>query len=118
MSNTTFAHAPVCSPMFWWEPRLIVGVRLENEAGKGNLFKAVKHFVRQGKDVVGNSSMKTVKGAQGSNKSEAGCVELDDGSKFELVDKFCYLGDVLHTGGEQRKLQELEYGQLGESLMS
>ena len=26
-----------------------------------------------------------VKGAQDLNKSEAGCVELDDGSKFELV---------------------------------
>ena len=25
VSNTTFALAPVCSPMFWWEPRLIVG---------------------------------------------------------------------------------------------
>ena len=24
VSNTTFACAPVCSPMFWWEPRLIV----------------------------------------------------------------------------------------------
>ena len=39
-----------------------------------------------------------VKGAQGLNKSEAGCVELDDGSKFELVDKFCYLGDMLCAG--------------------
>ena len=27
VSNTTFARAPVCSPMFWWEPRLIVGAR-------------------------------------------------------------------------------------------
>ena len=32
-------------------------MRLENEAGnKGNLFKAVKHIVKEGKDVVGNSS--------------------------------------------------------------
>ena len=30
-----------------------------------------------------------VKGAQGLIKTEAGCVELDNGSKFELVDKFC-----------------------------
>jgi hypothetical protein len=30
---------------------------------------------------------------------EVGCVELDDGSKFELVDKFCYLGDMLSAGG-------------------
>ena len=35
-----------------------------------------------------------VKGAQSLNKLEAGCVELDDGSKFELVEKFCYLGDM------------------------
>ena len=28
------------------------GVRLENEAGKGNLFKAAKRVVRQGKDIV------------------------------------------------------------------
>ena len=33
---------------------------------------------------------------QGSNKSE--CIELDDRSKFELVDKFCYLGDMLCAG--------------------
>ena len=39
-----------------------------------------------------------VKGAQGSIKTEARCVELDDGSKFELVDKFCYLGDMLCAG--------------------
>ena len=26
-------------------------------------------------------------------------VELDDGSKFECVDKFCYLGDMLSAGG-------------------
>ena len=45
-------------------------------------------------------------------------VELDDGSKFELVNKFCYLGDMLCAGGEQRKLLELGYGQLGVSLMS
>ena len=48
-----------------------------------------------------------VKGAQGLNKSEAGCVELEDRSKFQLVDKFCYLGDMLCAGGEQRKLLEL-----------
>ena len=47
-----------------------------------------------------------------------GCVELDDGSKFELVEKFCYLGDMLCAGGGQRKLLGLECGQLGESLMS
>ena len=29
-----------------------------------------------------------------------GCVELEDGSKFEHVDKFCYLGDMLCAGGE------------------
>ena len=46
------------------------------------------------------------------NKLEAGCVELDDGSKFELVEKFCYLGDMLCAGGEQRKLLGLECGQL------
>ena len=40
-----------------------------------------------------------VKGAQSLNKLEAGCVELDDGSKFELVEKFCYLGDMLCAGG-------------------
>ena len=40
-----------------------------------------------------------IKGAQASSKSEAGCVELDDGSKFELVDKFCYLGGMLCAGG-------------------
>ena len=33
------------------------------------------------------------------NKLKAGCVELDDGSKFELVEKFCYLGDMLCAGG-------------------
>ena len=37
------------------------GVRLENEACKGNLFKAVKRIVKQGKDVVGNSSMKNIR---------------------------------------------------------
>ena len=36
------------------------------------------------------------------NKLEAGCVELDDGSKFELVEKFCYLGDMLCAGGGGR----------------
>ena len=57
------------------------------------------------------------RGAQGLNKSEAGCVELDDESKFEL-DIFCYLGDMLCAKGEQRKLLEQEYGHLGGSLMS
>ena len=38
-------------------------------------------------------------GAQGLNKSVARFVELDDGSKFELFDKFCYLGDMLCAGG-------------------
>ena len=33
------------------------------------------------------------------NKSEVGCVELEDGSQFELVDEFCYLGDMLFAGG-------------------
>ena len=40
-----------------------------------------------------------VMGAQGSNKSEKGCIELDVGSKFELVDKFCYLRDMLCAEG-------------------
>ena len=30
---------------------------------------------------------------------EAKFVELYDGSKFECVDKFCYLGDMLSAGG-------------------
>ena len=34
------------------------GVRLKNQAGTDNLFKAVRRVVRQGKDVVGNSSRK------------------------------------------------------------
>ena len=33
------------------------------------------------------------------SSSEAKFVELDDGSKFECVDKFCYLGDMLSAGG-------------------
>ena len=39
------------------------------------------------------------KRAQSLNKSEVRCVELDDGSKFELVDKFCYLSDMFCAGG-------------------
>ena len=50
-----------------------------------------------------------VKEAQGLNKSVARFVELDDRSKFELVDKFCYFGDMLCVGGEHRKLLELEH---------
>ena len=46
------------------------GMRLENEAGKGNLFKAVKRIVRQGKDVVGNSSMKNTQGELVTDESE------------------------------------------------
>ena len=46
------------------------GVRLENEAGKGNLFKAVKRIVRQGKDVVGNSSTKNTRGELVTDESE------------------------------------------------
>ena len=38
-------------------------------------------------------------GSSEFNQTRAGCVELDDGSKFELVDKFCYLGDMLCAGG-------------------
>ena len=39
------------------------------------------------------------RGSPGLNKSEVGCVELHDGSKFELADKFCYFGDMLCAGG-------------------
>ena len=46
------------------------GARLENEAGKGNLFKAVKRIVRQGKDVVGNSSVKNTRGELVTDESE------------------------------------------------
>ena len=46
------------------------GVRLENEAGTGNLFKAAKHIVRQGKDVVGNSSMKNIRKELVTDESE------------------------------------------------
>ena len=46
------------------------GMKLENEAGKGNLFKAVKRIVRQGKDVVGNSSMKNTRGELVTDESE------------------------------------------------
>ena len=46
------------------------GVRLENEAGKGNLFKVVKYIVRQGKDVVGNSSTKNIRGEFVTDESE------------------------------------------------
>ena len=51
------------------------------------------------KDVEVFNCKTCVKGAQGSIKTEAGCVELDDGSKFELVDKFCYLDAMLCAGG-------------------
>ena len=37
---------------------------------------------------------------------------------IEIWTKFCYLGDMLCLGGEQRMLLELEYDQLGESLMT
>ena len=46
------------------------GVRLENEAGTGNLFKAVKRIVRQGKDVVGNSSTKNIRKELVTDESE------------------------------------------------
>ena len=51
---------------------------------------------------------------------EAKFVELDDGSKFECVDKFCYLGDMLLLVQEvvRRRQQKLESGQHGVSLMS
>ena len=39
-------------------------------------------------------------GDQGSNKSEE-FVELDNGSKFELPDKFCYLWDMLCARGSR-----------------
>ena len=56
-----------------------------------------------------------VKGAQSLNKLKAECVDLDDGSKFELVEKFCYLGDMLCAGGGAEEASGLECGQLGES---
>ena len=46
-----------------------------------------------------HSNARHVSRAEGLNKSEVGCVELDDGSKFELADKFCYLDDILWAGG-------------------
>ena len=49
-----------------------------------------------------HSNARRVKGAQGLNKSEEGYGELDDGSKFELVHKFCYLGDISCAVGTQR----------------
>ena len=52
------------------------------------------------KDVEAFKCKTCVKGAQGLNKSEVGCIKLDDGSQFELVDKFCYLGDMSCAGGE------------------
>ena len=43
---------------------------LDNEAGKGNLFKTVKRIVRQNRDVVGISSMKNDKGGLVTDESE------------------------------------------------
>ena len=48
--------------------------------------------------------------------SETGCVELNDGSKFGLVDRFSRLGDVLRRR-ERKRLLELECGQLGDGLV-
>ena len=45
-------------------------MRLVNEANKGKLFKAVKHIVRQGKDVVTKSSMKNIQGELLTNEIE------------------------------------------------
>ena len=59
-----------------------------------------------------------VKGAQSLNKLEAGCVELDDGSKFELVEKFCYLGDMLCAGGGAEEASRTRVRSAWESLMS
>ena len=59
-----------------------------------------------------------VKRAQGSNKSEMGCVELDDDQNLKLLKNSAILVICYMQEGEQRKLLELEYGQLGESLMS
>ena len=65
------------------------------------------------KDAEAFDSKTCVKGAQGSIKSEAGCVELDDGSKFELVNKFCYLGEkyvMCRRGAEEAfRTRVLEY---------
>ena len=55
------------------------------------------------------------RGVQDLDRSGVGCVGLDDGSKFGLVDRFCYLGDMLCAGGGQKRLLELECGQLGEA---
>ena len=52
-------------------------------------------------------------GSQSLNKLEAGCVELDDGSKFELVRNSAILVICYVQEGEQRKLLGLECGQLG-----
>ena len=57
-----------------------------------------------------HSNAKRVKGAQGSNKSEAWYVELDDGSKFELADKLCYLGDMLCAGGGAEEASRTRVG--------
>ena len=46
------------------------------------------------KDAEAFECQTCVIGTKGSNKSE-----LDDGSKFECVDKFCCLGDMLCAGG-------------------
>ena len=43
---------------------------LDNEAGKGNLFKTVKRIVRQNRDVIGISSMKNDKGGLVTDESE------------------------------------------------
>ena len=39
-----------------------------------------------------------VKEAKGLKTQGQVCVELEDGSKFKLVDKFYYLGDMLCAG--------------------
>ena len=43
----------------------------------------------QAKDAEAFKCKTCVKGAQDSNKLDAGCVELNDGSKYKLVDKIC-----------------------------
>ena len=70
------------------------------------------------KDVEAFKCKTCVKGAQGSIKTEAGCVKLDDGLKFELVDKFCYLGDMLCAGGGAEDASRTRVWSAWGSLMS
>ena len=47
---------------------------------------------------------------RGGVLKEAEFFQLDDGSKFELVDKFCYLGDMLCAGGEAEEASRTRVG--------